>query len=100
MSNTNEKKSFRLIPQVMILFAFGILVTGIITFFTQRSLSDSTIRQQTETRASEIAEEAATSVREYPAYKKLLSYRYAHADEMQIEYDAEYGKGTETEAIF
>ena len=98
MSNTNEKKSFRLIPQVMILFAFGILVTGIITFFTQRSLSDSEIRKQTETRASEIAEEAATSVREYPAYKKLLSYWYAHADEMQIEYDAEYGTGTETEA--
>lgn len=100
MSNTNEKKIFRLIPQVMILFAFGILVTGIITFFTQRSLSDSAIRKQTEARASEIAEEAATSIREYPAYKKLLSYWYAHADEMQIEYDAEYGTGTETEATF
>ena len=73
----------------MILFAFDILVTGIITFFTQRSLSDSAIRKQTETRASEIAEEAATSVREYPAYKKLLSYRYAHADEMQIEVSVE-----------
>lgn len=28
----------------------------------------------------------------------LLSYWYAHADELENEYDAEYGEGTETEA--
>ena len=72
-------------------------MTGIITFFTQRSISNSAIRQQTEVRASEIAEEVATSIREYPAYDRLLSYWYVHAGELEIEYDAEYGTGTETE---
>ncbi len=98
MSTAKEKKSLRLIPQVMILFLFGIIVTGIITYFTQRSLSDASIRQQTEARASEIGSEVASSIREYPAYKALLSYWYAHAGEMEIEYDVEYGSGTETEA--
>ncbi|MBP5207589.1 MAG: SpoIIE family protein phosphatase [Clostridia bacterium] len=98
MSATKEKKRFRLIPQVMILFAIGILVTGVITYFTQRSLSDAAIRQQTEARASEIGKEVAASIREYPACDSLLSYWYAHAGEMQIEYDAEYGEDTETAA--
>ena len=98
MSNEKEKKIFRLIPQVIILFAFAVLVTGVITFLVQSSISNSAIRQQTESRASEIAQETVTAIREYPAYDRLLSYWYAHADEMQIEYDAEYKTGTETEA--
>ncbi len=98
MYNEIEKKKFRLIPQVIILFAAAVLVTGAITFFVQSSISNSAIRRQTESRASEIAQETATAIREYPAYDRLLSYWYAHADEMEIEYDAEYKTGTETEA--
>ncbi len=98
MSTTKEKKISRLIPQVMILFAIGIIVTGIITFFTQRSLSDSAIRQQTEARASEIGKLVKASIREYPAYERLLSYWYTNSGEMDIEYDAEYGPDTETAA--
>lgn len=98
MRVTNGKTRFRLIPQVMLLFALGILVTGIITYFTQRSLSDSAIQEQVETLANKVAEEAAASIHEYPAYDWLLSYWYAHADELEIEYDVGYGKGTETEA--
>ena len=36
----------------MLLFALGILVTGIITYFKQRSLSDSAIQEQVETLAN------------------------------------------------
>ena len=81
----------------MLLFALGILVTGIITYFTQRSLSDSAIQAQTEALAREIAGEAAASIREYPASDWLLSYWYAHGEELEIEYDAEFGPGTQTE---
>ena len=91
-------KKFKLIPQVMLLFALSVLVTGIVTFITQRSLSDSAIRQQTEALASQVAEEVTMAVREYPASDWLLSYWYAYADELEIEYDVEYGSGTETEA--
>jgi hypothetical protein len=51
----------------MLLFALGILVTGIITYYTQRSLSDSAIQEQVETLANKVAEEAADSIHEYPA---------------------------------
>ena len=98
MNNENEKKKFRLIPQVMLLFAISVLVTGVITFFVQSSISNTAIRHQTESRASEIAEETATAIREYPAYDRLLSYWYTHANDLAIEYDAEYGAETETEA--
>ncbi|MBR5738670.1 MAG: hypothetical protein IKY02_01630, partial [Lachnospiraceae bacterium] len=90
-------KSFKLIPQVFFLFALSVLVTGIVTFITQSSLSDSAIRQQTETLASEISEEVTSAVREYPASDWLLSYWYSHAEEMEIEYDVEYVPGTKTE---
>ena len=75
----------------MLLFALGILVTGIITYFTQRSLSDPAIQEQVETLANKVAEEAAASIHEYPAYDWLLSYWYAHGDELEIEYEVEYG---------
>ncbi|MBO7363815.1 MAG: SpoIIE family protein phosphatase [Lachnospiraceae bacterium] len=98
MENQEKKRKFRLIPQVLILFAIAILVTGIITFVTEHTISEQTIRGQIEAFASEIAEEAVTAVREYPASDWLISYWYTHADEMEIEYDAEYGPGTVTEA--
>lgn len=85
MRITNGKKKFKLIPQVLLLFALSVLVTGIVTFLTQRSLSDSAIRQQTEALASQVAEEVHAAIREYPASDWLLSYWYAHADTMEIE---------------
>ena len=98
MNNENEKRKFRLIPQVMLLFVFAVVVTGVITFLVQNTISNSSIREQTESRASEIAEEAATAIREYPAYERLLSCWYTHADDLKIEYDVEFGAGTATEA--
>jgi serine phosphatase RsbU (regulator of sigma subunit) len=90
-------KRYKLIPLVILLFALCVIVTGIVTFITQSSLSDAAIRRQTEALASEISEEAAAAVREYPASDWLLAYWYSHAEEMDIEYDAEYGPGTKTE---
>ncbi len=98
MKNSNGKKKIRLIPQVMLLFAAAVFAAGFITYFTQRSISDSGIRVQTEALADEVAEETLAAIREYPASDWLLSYWYTHAGEMEIEYDAEYVEGTETEA--
>ena len=97
MTITKNKKRLRLIPQVMILFAIGIVITGIITFITESSLSDKSIREQTEARTREMATEAAAAVREFPASNWLLSYWYTHPDDMDIEYDALYKSGSETE---
>ena len=98
MKKSNGRKKIRLIPQVMLLFAAAVFAAGFITYFTQRSISDSGIRVQTEALADEVAEETLAAIREYPASDWLLSYWYNHAGELEIEYDAEYVEGTETEA--
>ena len=97
MTNTENEKRFRLMPQVMILFVIGIMLTGIITYITEKVLTDVSVTQQTESRTSEMAEEAVMAIREYPASNWLLSYWYTHADDMENEYDAEYVTGTKTE---
>ena len=97
MTITENKKLFRLIPQVMVLFVIGILLTGIITHITESVLTGVSVTQQTESRTSEMAEEAVMAIREYPASNWLLSYWYTHADDMENEYDAEYVTGTKTE---
>ena len=84
-------------PQVMVLFVIGILLTGIITHITESVLTGVSVTQQTESRTSEMAEEAVMAIREYPASNWLLSYWYTHADDMENEYDAEYVTGTKTE---
>ena len=88
---------FRLIPQVMLLFAVGVLLTGVITYLTQRNISNESIRQEVEQIARELSDEVTLSIKEYPAYEWLLSYWYNHPDEMDIEYDAEFVAGTKTE---
>ena len=96
MNNRNKNRKFRLIPQVIVLFSIAVIVSGIITFLVLSSISESTIRNQTEARAMEISEEVVAAVREYPASDRLLSYWYTHANDMQIEYDTDYNESTET----
>ena len=79
------------------LFALGILATGLITYMSQHKISGTGVKNQTESLAAEIAEEVESSVREYPAWEWLIEYWYDHADALEIEYDADYAAGTETE---
>ncbi|MBR3145339.1 MAG: PP2C family protein-serine/threonine phosphatase [Clostridia bacterium] len=97
-NNKNRKGKFLLIPQVITLFAVAVLMTGVLTFAIEQTVSNTSIRKQTEARALEIGDEVGTAIKEYPAYDLLLSFWHTHADEMQIEYDAEYTENTETEA--
>lgn len=93
---TSENR-FGIIPQVAGLFLIGTLIIGLITFMTQRAMSIAAVTQQTETLAGDIADEVKLCVWEYPAHNWLLRYWYEHGEDMEIEYDADYSKGTETE---
>ena len=86
-----------ILRQVALLFALGVLATGLITYVSQHSVSDAGVKTQTESLASEIADEVEKSVREYPAWEWLIEYWYNHAETLDIEYDADYAAGTETE---
>ena len=94
-----SRKKFKnsIILQVAILFAIGVILTGVLTYGSQHGLSENSVKRQTEALAAEIAEEAILSVREYPAYEWLISYWYEHADELDMEYDVDFGEGTRTE---
>ena len=95
MKRQQTKRS--VILQVAILFAVGVIVTGLLTYGSQRRLSESDVKRQTESLAANIAEETASAVKEYPAYKWLIRYWYEHADTLDIEYDVDYSAGTLTE---
>jgi serine phosphatase RsbU (regulator of sigma subunit) len=97
---TKEKRKGGIILQVAILFALSIVAMGIITFFTLRVRTDTSVKQQAETRSAEIANEVSLAVREYPAYPWLLRYWYEHWDSMEIEYDVDFYGGIETEAKY
>ena len=82
-----------LIFQVGILFTLCIILTGTITFVSQHSGSNQEVTARAEIRCEILAREAKSTIQEYPAYEWLLRYWYEHADELDIEYDEDYGGG-------
>ncbi len=94
--DTTRKKT-GLIKQIAFLFALGVLITGLLTYFSQRAVADRTIRTQTESISENVSEEVRQALREYPASEWLIEYWRDHADTMDIEYDVDYSSGTLTE---
>ena len=92
-----ESKRTSLLIQVVILFAIGVLATGVFIYFMSRNMSDVDVKEDVEQLANEAAEEFRDVVREYPAHEWLLSYWYNHPDTMDIEYDVDFKTGVETE---
>ena len=94
-----KKKHLRIgiITQVALLFALGVLTTGILSYFSQRAASDNSVRSEVEQMAAQMAEEVKLAVNEYPASEWLLRYWYEHDDELEIEYDVDFKTGTVTE---
>ncbi len=86
-----------IIRQVAIFFLIGIVLTGVLTYFTQIGISSADVRRQMERMASGDASEVMEAMKEYPSYKWLLSYWYENWETMDIEYDAGYSHGTKTE---
>ena len=92
-----ESKRTSLLIQVVILFAIGVLATGVFIYFMSRNMSDVGVKEDVEQFANEAAEEFREIVREYPANEWLLSYWYNHPDTMDIEYDVDFKTGEKTE---
>lgn len=100
VGNQEEKeKKIRggIIAQVAVLFLIGTFVIGLTTFFFEQFVSEGTVKSQLSSMLDSIAAEVIVTVDEYPANEWLLDYWYENADEMDIEYDADYRPGTETE---
>ena len=92
-----KRTKIGIIAQIAIMFGVAMMIIGIVAYFSQQVRYDSKIRTETETRSTEIAKNVAQSVNQMPAHDWLVRYWYDHAGDMDIEYDVEYTKGTETE---
>ena len=92
-----EKTKFGIIKQLYILVIFALIVVGLITYFTQYRLSYDSVKSEVEKLAARSALEVRYAVEEYSASEWLLQYWYFHANELDLEYDADYEKGTETQ---
>lgn len=82
---------------VALLFLAGIIVAGLISYYFQRVDSRRDVKQQTETFGANIAREVELAIKEYPAYQWLIKYWYENYENVDIEYDADFGQGTLTE---
>lgn len=92
-----EKRTYGIILEVAIFFLIGIITTGLLTYVSETRLNGESVLTQTERHAAQVANEVRLAVQEYPAYRWLIQYWYAHADTLEIEYDVGFGKHTETE---
>ena len=91
-----KKKKRGLSAQITILIILGVLLVGVITYFSQYYVSIKNVKTDITQQAEQAILETISAVREYPAYEWLLSYWYKNADHLDVEYDAGFKGGTAT----
>ena len=92
-----RQKKRGLLKQITLLSLIGILAVSIITNISQYLVSKDAVTLNIRNRAEEAAGEVISAIKEYPAYRWLLSCWYENADRLDVEYDVDFGSGTVTE---
>lgn len=92
----SEKRRGSIIIQVTLMFVLCVVITGMITYVSQRNRSDKLVKDQLEFRAGRLAAETSKIIHDYAAYAWILDYWHNHAKEMDIEYDADFVLTSET----
>ncbi len=93
---TEKIRFTSILKQLAALFLAGLILTGWITYSSQLFKTETSVKDQKETIAAEVAEETKLAIMEYEAYKWLFRYWYSHSEDLDIEYDAAYNNGTRT----
>lgn len=91
-----EEKRGSIILQVIMLFTMCVLLTGLLTYATEYFRASQNVKDQIESLAAQTAREVILAAEEYPAHEWLLGYWHDHADELDIEYDADYTAESKT----
>ena len=84
----HSRVKLSIIVEVAVLFAVGILLTGIFTYVSESRMSDLSVKKQTEQQSEQIVNEVKLAITEFPAYNWLIKYWYEHPLLLNIEYDA------------
>jgi len=85
-----KQKRTGIILQICLTALLGMLFISVFTYASQRKIVDSSIKEGSENIARQTADQALSSIRQFPTFHWLLKYWYEHADEMEIEYDTDY----------
>ena len=97
MEEKKKKKRIGIIPQVALLFAIGIIVTGVLAYLTQYERSREGVQEEIETISSQIAQEVKLSLAEFTSEHWLLQYWCDNYENLDgIEYDLIDYTGTKT----
>lgn len=94
---TEKIKFTSILKQLSALFLACLLITGWVTYSSQLFKTEINVKTQKEVMAKEIAEEFKIAICEYKSFEWLIDYWYDHSEELDIEYDAAYNIGTETQ---
>ena len=94
--NSGKRKT-SIIIEVAILFLLGVILNGVITYYSEHRITDRAVRSQAISMAAGIAGEVETSVKENPNWQWLMGYWHDHAADMDIEYDVDFRSFTRTE---
>lgn len=91
-----RRKKTGLFTQVYILIIISIVIIGVVTAVSQYIISERRVRAETDILAEAAAGEVISSIKEYPAYRWLLTYWTDHAEELDVQYDVDYSKESPT----
>lgn len=91
-----QKRKMGILIQVYILVIVGMILTAMITYYSQLRIAKTNRQERIHTFVHEVTGDAISCVLEYPAHSWLLAYWYNHADTLDIEYDVDFSTGTET----
>ena len=97
LTEKKEKKKKGLSTQINMLIVVGVLAVGILTYFLQYVYARKEVGSSVSRQAAYAVLETISAVKEYPAYEWLLTYWHENADLLDVEYDADFESGSETE---
>ena len=83
--------------QMAHLFLLGTILIALATAIPQRELARRSVVDSTSYRGESIAKNVEMLLDTYPTHDWLMRYWYEHADELDIDYDADFRASTKTE---
>ena len=86
-----------LIAQTYMLIIAGIILSGALIYYTQYRIAVRSVWEDTRDNVSQTVADVVDSLEEYPAYTWMFTYWAEHADEMDVEYEAEFDGNSMTE---
>ena len=92
-----DNRKISIVVQVALMLALCVIMTGILTYYSQFDNSAKLVTGMTEDKAGMTSREVKMAVRQYPSYPWLLNYWVEHASEMNIDYDEDYVRGSWTQ---